>query len=187
MASILSFTKKEDSEDSLVTFTIKQTTDPEQLSVCHEILVTVFHRELGLSGMRIPDHYDSFSAYMQIIDCEEVIGTYRIVFPNASVGLPIEAVGFDLSKLESDQICEMSRLVVLKEKRGKIPFSKIVYSACQVAEQNNASRIVAAILPRNVPLFKRYGFSPAGAPLNDPSVESSDIEEAVIVPMQIGL
>lgn len=141
-------------------------------------------------GMQIPDSYDPFSVYTQMIDFETIVGTYRIVLPNASVGLPIEEVGFDLNQFASDQIypnqiCEMSRLALLKEKRGKIPFSKIVYSACHIAAQKNAAILVAAILPRNVPLFQRYGFSRVGQPLIDPSIKSAGAEESAIVPMQI--
>ena len=112
-----------------------------------------------------------------------VIETYRIALPNASVGLPIEEVGFDISQFAPGKICEMSRLVLLKDKRGKIPFSKIISSACSVAAQHNASILVAAILPRNVLLFKRQGFLQMGPPINDPSVESIDTEDAVIFPM----
>lgn len=79
----------------------------------------------------------------------------------------------------------MSRLVMLKEKRGKIPFRKIIFSACNLAKQHGASLLIVALLPRNVPLFKRNGFSQVGAPLSDPSVDSSNTQEAVIVPMQI--
>ncbi len=168
-----------------MTSTIQQTSASEQLSLCHQLLVTVFHQELNLFGMQIPDSYDPFSVYMQIIDLEAIVGTYRIVLPNATVGLPIEEVGFDLSQFAPHKICEMSRLVLLKEKRGKIPFSKIVDSARNVAAQNNASILVAAILPQNVPLFKRYGFSQVGQPLHDHSVESGGGEESVVVPMQI--
>jgi len=168
-----------------VTPTIQKTNVPEQLSLCHQLLVTVFHQELNLFGMQIPDRYDPFSVYMQITDLEAIVGTYRIVLPNKSVGLPIEEVGFDLSQFAPNKICEMSRLVLLKEKRGKIPFSKIIYSACNVTAQNNASILVAAILPQNVPLFKRYGFSQVGQPLHDHSVKSTSAEPSVIVPMQI--
>ena len=171
-------------------FTIRKTSLPEQLNSCHQILTTVFHQELNLLGMQIPDGYDPCSVYMQITDLETIVGTYRIVLPNASVGLPIEEVGFDLSQFASEQIyphqiCEMSRLALLKEKRGKIPFSKIVYSACHITAQNNASILIAAILPRNVPLFQRHGFSRIGQPLLDPSIHSAAAEESVIVPMQI--
>ncbi|MEO1427498.1 MAG: GNAT family N-acetyltransferase [Cyanobacteria bacterium J06633_8] len=166
-----------------MTFTIQQTNSPSQLSLCHQLLVTVFHHELNLFGMEIPDRYDPFSVYMQIRSDEAIVGTYRLALPNDSVGLPIEEVGFDISQFAPDKICEMSRLVLLKDKRGKIPFSKIIFSACSVAAEHNASILVAAILPRNVPLFKRQGFLQMGQPINDPSVESTDGEDAVIVPM----
>lgn len=166
-----------------MTFTIQQAHSHSQLSICHQLLATVFHHELNLFGMDIPDRYDPYSVYMQIMDNETVVGTYRLAFPNASVGLPIEGVGFDISQFAPDKISEMSRLVLLKDKRGQIPFSKIIFSACSVAAQHKASILVAAILPRNVPLFKRQSFSQLGLPIKDPSVQSTDTEDAVIVPM----
>lgn len=170
-----------------MTFSIQQAYLTDQLNACHELLVTVFHEELHLYGMKIPDVYDPFSVHTQIINNGSIIGTYRTVLPNPSVGLPIEEVGFDLDKLAPGKICEMSRLVISKEQRGKIPFSKIIHSACEVAAQNDASCLIAALLPRNVTLFKRNGFSQIGEPLIDPSVESGGEGESIIVPMKISV
>jgi hypothetical protein len=168
-----------------VTVKIQQTNLPEEVALCQQLLIDVFHQELNLFGMKIPDSYDPFSIYLQIIDLRITVGTYRIVMPNSSLGLPIEEVGFDLGQFSGESICEMSRLALVKEKRGTIPFHKIIGSTCKIAAENKMSLVVAAILPRNVRLFKRYGFSQVGHPLNDPSVESATVEESVIVPMQI--
>ncbi|NEP62099.1 MAG: GNAT family N-acetyltransferase [Symploca sp. SIO2G7] len=168
-----------------MTISIQTVGKSDNLNLCHQMQVAIFHHELQLFGMQIPDDYDQSSVYMQILDANVFVGTYRIVLPNASVGLPIEESGFDLKRFHQKKVCEMSRLVLLKEKRGTIPFSKIIYSACEVAKQHNASILLAAILPRNFPLFKRYGFSQVGLPLYDSSVKSIDTEESVIIPMQI--
>ena len=166
-----------------MTISIQQVNISEQLNHCHQMQIDIFHNELGLLGMQIPDRYDQFSVYMQIRDSDAMIGTYRVVLPNDSLGLPIEETGFNLKEFDRNKVCEMSRLVLLKEKRGKIPFSKIFFSACTIAKQNETSTLLVAILPRNFPLFKRYGFSQIGPPLSDFTVESVDTEEAVIIPM----
>ena len=168
-----------------MTNSIEQITISEQLKLCHQMQKDIFHQELNLLGMKIPDGYDDFSIYMQIRDSEAMVGTYRVVLPNASVGLPIEETGFDLQQFQPQKVCEMSRLVILKEQRGKIPFKKIIVSACNIAKEHGASILVVALLPCNVTLFKRNGFSQVGSPLSDPSVDSGNTEEAVIVPMQI--
>jgi len=168
-----------------MTISIQPVDISDKLSLCHQMQVAIFHDELQLFGMQIPDDYDHCSVYMQILDANVVVGTYRIVLPNTSIGLPIEESGFDLKQFHQKKVCEMSRLVLLKEKRGRIPFSKIFSSACRVAKQHNASILLVAILPRNLPLFKRYGFSEVGAPLYDSSVKSIYNQESVIIPMQM--
>ncbi|MGK7900836.1 MAG: GNAT family N-acetyltransferase [Hormoscilla sp.] len=170
-----------------MTISIQQVSISDQLNLCNQMQIDIFHHELQLFGMKIPDDYDQFSVYMQVQDSDAVVGTYRIVLPNPSLGLPIEESGFDLKQFDPHKVCEMSRLVLLKEKRGKIPFSKIFSSACRVAKQHDASILLVAILPRNFLLFKRYGFSQVGPPLSDPSVESNDTEEAVVIPMEMHL
>ena len=149
--------------------------------------IAIFHKELQLFGMEIPDGYDRFSVYLEILHYHNVIGSFRIVFPNTSLGLPIEQTGFNLNEFDGYKVCEMSRLVVLKEKRGIIPFSKIISSTRKVAKEHNASIILAEILPQNVPIFKRYGFSMAGAPVLDPSVKSIYSKEPLVYPMQMYL
>ena len=170
-----------------MTISIQEVSISDQLNLCHQMQRAIFHHELHLFGMQIPDNYDKLSVYLQILDADAFIGTYRIVLPNPSLGLPIEESGFNIDRFHQSKICEMSRLVLLKEKRGKIPFSKIIFSACTIAKQHDASVLVAAILPRNVPLFQRYGFSRSGPPLHDPSVESVDTEESIVIPMQINI
>ncbi|NEP43056.1 MAG: GNAT family N-acetyltransferase [Okeania sp. SIO2H7] len=167
-----------------MTISIQQVSISDGLNHCHQMQIDIFHRELKLFGMQIPDRYDQFSVYMQILDSDAMVGTYRIVLPNHSLGLPIEESGLEIENCDRHKICEWSRLVSLKEKRGKIPFSKIVYSACELAKQHQASTLLVAILPRNFNLFKRYGFSQIGPPLSDPTVESMEAEEAVVIPMR---
>ncbi|EGJ28859.1 MULTISPECIES: GNAT family N-acyltransferase [Moorena] len=168
-----------------MTISIRQVSISEELDLCHQMQVSIFHQELELFGMQIPDDYDPVSVYIQILDSNAVVGTYRIVFPNNSLGLPIEESGFDLKQFDQKKVCEMSRLVVLKEKRGKIPFNQIISSAVRVANQHNASIMLVALLPHNLPLFKRYGFSQVGPPLYDPSVKSTYTKDPSIIPMQI--
>lgn len=166
-------------------FTIQQTSSSEELNLCQQLLVKVFHDELGLTSMVIPDSYDPGSVHMQILDQADVmVGTYRIVLPSP-IGLPIEESGFDVSQCRSGKICEMSRLVVNRQKRGRVPFNWIVRSACEEALYHRASTLLAAILPKNVRLFKRYGFTQIGEPLHDPSVQSTTANASLIVPMQI--
>lgn len=167
-----------------MTISIQPVSSSDQLNLCHQMHRSIFHHELNLFGMQIPDRYDRSSVYMKVLSSEACVGTYRLVFPNSSVGLPIEETGFDLKQFHQKKVCEMSRLVVLKEKRGKIPFSKIISSACSVAKKHDASTLLVALLPRNRRLFQRYGFSQVGPALPDPSVKSIDTEEAVIIPMQ---
>ena len=170
-----------------MTISIEQVRISEELNLCHKIQATVFHQELDLLGMQIPDDYERFSVYMQILDSNAIVGTYRIILPNNSLGLPIEETGFNLNQLDCNQVCEMSRLVILKEKRGKIPFGRIISSAAKIAKQHNNSILVVAILPHNLPLFQRYGFSQVGSPLYDPSVKSINTKESVVIPMQMGI
>ena len=170
-----------------MTISIQQVSISDRLSLCHQMQIAVFHQELNLFGMHIPDSYDQLSVYMQVLDSGTMIGTYRVVLPNKSIGLPIEESGFDLKQFGRNKVCEMSRLVLLKEKRGKIPFSKIFSSARRIAKQHEASTLLVAILPRNLLLFKRYGFSQVGPPISDPTVESIDTEEAIVIPMQMAL
>lgn len=166
-------------------FSIQQAITSEQLNHCYQMQIDIFHHELKLFGMEIPNNYDRFSLYMQIIDANVTVGTYRIV-PHTSLGLPIEETGFNLNQFDRNKVCEMSRLVVAKGKRGKIPFSKIFSSARKAAKQHyNASALLVAILPRNLSLFKRYGFLQVGEPLYDPTVKSSHKQESVVIPMQI--
>ena len=167
-----------------MTTSIRQIFTSEQRDLCYRLQADIFHHELHLFGMKIPDRYDRHSLYMQILDAETVIGTYRIVLPNTSLGLPIEESGFHLKQFHEGQVCEMSRLVLLKEKRGKVPFRKIVSSAREVAKQHHASVLVAALLPRNLPLFQRHGFSQAGPPLQDPSVDSTDPDNGIVIPVK---
>ncbi len=154
-----------------------------ELARCHQLQTSIFHRELNLFGMQIPDRYDCCSVYMQIVDTEAVVGTYRIVLPNSAVGLPIEEAGFEIDRFDRDRVCEMSRLVIAKKKRGKIPFGNIISSACQVGKQHGATLLVVAILPRNLPLFQRYGFTRVGDPLYDATVKSNNGKESIVVPM----
>lgn len=158
-----------------------------EIKICHEILEEVFHRELNLYQMHIPDKYDKFSQYVKICYEQSIIGTCRIVFPNSDVGLPIEETGFDLTKFDKDLVAEASRLVMIKNYRGKVPFSKIVYFCCETARKFQMSDLVIAILPQNLRLFKRHGFQQYGEPLYDYSVKSSDNEESIIIPMIIKL
>lgn len=168
-----------------MSISIEQAITSKQLNHCHQMQIEIFHHELKLFGMEIPNEYDRLSLYMQIIDANVAVGTYRIV-PDTSIGLPIEETGFNLNKFDRNKVCEMSRLVLAKEKRGKIPFSKVFSSARKAAKQHyNASALVVAILPRNLSLFKRYGFSQVGEPLYDPTVKSSQKQDSVIIPMQI--
>lgn len=167
-----------------MSITIKPVSTSEQLNLCHQMQIDIFHHELKLFGMQIPDEYENCSVYMQILDSQALVGTYRIILPNTSVGLPIEQSGFQLNQFNHNRVCEMSRLVILKEKRGHFPFSKIIFYTRMIAKQNNASVVVAAILPHNVPLFQRKGFS-AGEPLYDPSVKSVSTKEPIIIPMEM--
>lgn len=169
-----------------MSISIQQAITSEQLNLCYQMQTTIFHHELNLFGMQIPNDYDRLSIYMQIIDSKVVVGTYRIVPNNTSLGLPIEETGFNLKQFDRNKVCEMSRLVQVKEKRGKIPFSKVFSSARNAAKKHyNASILIVAILPRNLSLFKRYGFSQVGEPLYDPTVKSTDKKESIIIPMQI--
>lgn len=155
----------------------------QEIKACNQLLEKVFHHELNLYKMQIPDQYDQFSQYAKLCYDQNVIGTYRVVFPNSDVGLPIEETGYDLKQFDKHLIAEMSRLVILKDYRGKVPFSKIVYSACEVAKKVQMSKLVIAILPQNLSLFKRYGFQQSGETLYDSSVKSSDNKESIIIPM----
>ncbi|MDJ1183904.1 N-acyl amino acid synthase FeeM domain-containing protein [Roseofilum casamattae] len=166
---------------------IKPVCEQAQIGLSHKLQKEIFHHELSLFGMEIPDRYDISSLYMHIRESNKLVGTYRIVFPNSEVGMPIEETGFDVRELKGKKICEMSRLVLLKEQRGKIPFYRIIRSASKVAKENQASILLVAILPRNFPLFQRAGFSQVGPPLPDPSVRLSDGEEGAIIPMQMKL
>lgn len=57
-----------------------------------------------------------------------MIGTYRVVLPNSTIGFPIEDSGFCCEQFRETQIYEMSRLVMRQDKRGKVPFRKIIES-----------------------------------------------------------
>lgn len=163
--------------------TIQKTNLSQRKHICHQILGEVFHQELGLVAMKIPDRYDSFSVYAEILDGKEIVGTYRIILPNSDAGFPIEEIDFDTKQFSPQNICEMSRLALVKEKRGQVPFKKIIDSACQMALEHGASVIIVALLPWNVPLFARQGFVKIGPPLFDASVQSINGENSVIVPM----
>ena len=97
-----------------MTISIQPVSTSEQLNLCYQMQTAIFHHELNLLGMQIPDNYDRLSLYVQIIDSKVVVGTYRIV-PNTSLGLPIEETGFNLNQIDQNKVCEMSRLVLVKE------------------------------------------------------------------------
>lgn len=167
-----------------MTISIEQVSDLDSLESCRQILVDVFHDELKLYGMQIPDRYEQVSHYMQILYSGMLVGTYRIVFPNSSCGMPIEETGFDINKFYQENLCEMSRLAIIKEARGKIIFSKIIFSACMVAKSYGAKTLLAEILPQNLHLFQRQGFEKVGNPIKDITVKSSTNQEAIVIPMQ---
>lgn len=73
-----------------MTISIKQVNDSEHLESCWQILADVFHGELSLFGMKIPDNYEDVSHYMQIFYSGMLVGTYRIICANSCCGLPIE-------------------------------------------------------------------------------------------------
>lgn len=159
--------------------------DTDQLNLCHQLLIDVFHHELNLFGMKIPDNYEQFSAYMQVIDSETIVGTYRIVLPNSSIGFPMEEVGCDLSQFDLNKVCEWSRLVLLKEARSKKVFSKIVDSVRRTANEYNASVIVAEILSHHLPMFLKYGFSQTGPAIYDPTIGPIDRKESFVIPIHM--
>ena len=133
-----------------MTISIQPVSTSEQLNLCYQMQTAIFHHELNLLGMQIPDNYDRLSLYVQIIDSKVVVGTYRIV-PNTSLGLPIEETGFNFNQIDQNKVCEMSRLVLVKENWGKIPFSKVFSFARKVAKEHyNASTLVVAILSQSV-------------------------------------
>lgn len=168
-----------------MTTPFRQVSTSEELTICHQLQADIFHGQLNLSGMKIPDAYDECSIYCQILDAQDVIGTYRVVLPNDQMGLPIEESGFQYPHAPQEKVCEMSRLVVRQESRGKVPFRQIIASACEIAEQHQASVMLAALLPQNLTLFKRYGFSQVGPPLRDSTVDSSDAEDGAVIPVAI--
>lgn len=167
-----------------MTISIEQVNDLNRLESCRQILVDVFHDELKIYGMQIPDRYEQVSHYMQILSLGTLVGTYRIVVPNSSCGMPIEQSGFDISKFSQENVCEMSRLAIIKEARGKISFSNIIFSACMVARSYGAATLLAEILPPNLNLFKRQGFEQVGEPIKDITVQSINNPESIVIPMQ---
>ncbi len=168
----------------IMTISIEQVRDLNRLESCRQILVEVFHDELKLYGMQIPDGYEQVSHYMQILSSGTLVGTYRIVIPNSSYGMPIEETGFEINKFFQENVCEMSRLAIIKEARGKISFNNIVFSACMVARSYGATTLLAEILPPNLNLFKRQGFEEVGEPIKDITVQSINNQESIVIPMQ---
>lgn len=164
-------------------YSIYSVKNHQEVKTCNQLLEEIFHHELSLYKMQIPDQYDKFSQYMNISDGQNVIGTYRIVFPNPHVGLPIEETGFNITNLGQDRVAEMSRLVMRKDYRGKVPFHRIIHSAREVAKKSQVSQLAIAILPQNLRLFRRHGFQQYGEPLYDYSVQSTDNKESIIIPM----
>ena len=78
----------------------------------------------------------------------------------------------------------MSRLAIIKEARGKISFSSIIFSACMVARSHGATILLIEILPQNLNLFKRQGFQEVGEPIKDLTVQSINNQESIVIPMQ---
>ncbi|MGB5632835.1 MAG: GNAT family N-acyltransferase [Waterburya sp.] len=167
-----------------MTILIEQASDLDCIESCRQILVDVFHDELKLYGMQIPDKYEQISHYMQILYADILVGTYRIVVPNCSCGMPIEETGFDINKFSQENVCEMSRLAIIKEARGKIIFNKIIFSACIVAKSYGATTLLIEILPQNLHLFQRQGFEQIGEPIKDITVRSINNKESIVIPMQ---
>ena len=167
-----------------MTISIEQVTDLNRLESCRQILVDVFHDELKIQGMQIPDKYEQVSHYMQILSSGTLVGTYRIVVPNSSSGMPIEETGFEINKFFQENVCEMSRLAIIREARGKISFSNIIFSASMVARSYGATTLLIEILPQNLNLFKRQGFEPVGEPIKDLTVQSIKNPESIVIPMQ---
>jgi len=171
------------------TITIEQVlpTDIERLNECYQLQKAIFQEELNLYDMIIPDTHDSNAIYLAMMDEERVVGTCRIVMPNKMNRFPIQDIGFKIEEYHLSNFCEWSRLVFLKEYRGKRNFQKMMDAFGEATKANGLSTVIVEILPRNLSIFKKYGFTELGPALFDPTCQTDNPADAFVVPMKLEL
>lgn len=90
-------------------------TNTKRVNQCLQLIRDIFHRDLNLYGMTIPDTHEQNSIYLALMEDETVVGTVRLIMPNLKHRFPInEDIGFDLNQFQPNSFCELSRIVLLK-------------------------------------------------------------------------
>jgi len=102
----------------------------------------VFVEEQHLFGRTDRDRHDKQAIHIVALCSGTIVGTVRVHQQKAGIWLG-------------------SRLAVVKQFRGRAG-KLLIQRALEVVKENGARQFCAHILLRNVPLFKRLGWAPAG-------------------------
>jgi putative N-acetyltransferase (TIGR04045 family) len=102
----------------------------------------VFVEEQHLFGRTDRDRHDRQAIHIVALCSGSIVGTVRVHQQKAGTWLG-------------------SRLAVVKQFRGRVG-KLLIQKAVEVVKENRAQRFCAHIQLRNVPLFKRLGWVPAG-------------------------
>jgi len=117
-----------------------------ELKACYTIRRKVFVEEQNLFAGTDRDRYDKEAIHIAAWQSGRMIGTVRIYEKGRGIWFG-------------------GRLAVLKGFRGRAG-RLLVEKAIETARAKNAERFLAYIQARNVPFFKRCGWSKAGEVLN---------------------
>jgi hypothetical protein len=161
----------------------QEVSDEGLIRACQQIQVDVFHEELRLYGMQIPDEHDDASIHVAMIERGVIVGTFRVVLPNDSHGLPIREVWLGFEAFSWEPVCEMSRLAIPKSHRGQGLLGSAVSFVGGIAKKHNLSAVVADVLLENREAFEDEGFECIGSPFCDASVDTLRTGSVNCVPM----
>ena len=146
----------------------KVATDAAERLAATQLILRVFHGELGLIGLQ-SDTFDDIATYCLAFYRGRLVAVVRLI-PDSPAGLPLDSY-IDLSRLRkvSSRLGEASRLAIAPEYRnqgiifGGFPFVRATASSLGV------STLIINSLLRTMSLYERLGFLPFSDAFHDPS------------------
>ena len=170
-----------------VTISIKQVTGYEDIQACQELMLKVFHTELGYRAMSFPDNYEDSSIYVAIRSASTLAGTFRIVKPKELNQCPAAEVWPEANNLPAGSICQFSRIVIHEQYRRRGLFSLAVKEASGIAIDVGAALLLSEVLLQSQVAYGRCGFEVVGEAVCDETVDIGGTREVNCVPMVLRL
>lgn len=162
---------------------IDRAMDPNSIRTCQDVMATVFHDELRLHGMAIPDSYEDHSIYVALRSDGSLAGTFRVVKPNNDNQCPATDVWPNSDILPAGNVCQFSRVAILPQFRRHGLFRMAVNAVEGIARDIGASLVLSDVLLQSRLAYERCGFDAAGDLICDPTVDTFNTGELNCVPM----